>query len=680
MSARLPSSRRCSILAVLAIVVCARPVVAEVSLPAIIGSNMVLQRDMPLPIWGWAKAGEKVTVTIGEQSASAVADEQGKWQVKLPAMKAGGPLEVTVAGENTIKLTNVLVGEVWLCSGQSNMVLPTGATLNAKDEQAAAKGLDSIRFFSVPAKGHHEPQKDVKGKWVVCDPGSAGGFSAVGYYFGRHVNKELKLPVGMICAAFNGSGIEPWMPPDAWQGDARLKAQFEKSKATDGVGDDYWRVSRLHNAMVAPLIPYGIRGLLWYQGETNAGGDKLYKFHFEGLVGAWRQMWAQGDFPVLFVQLPNYIPEPVFRFWIDFQEIQAQCLSIPNTGMAVTLDIGEAHNIHPANKQEVARRLWLNAAAKVYGQKDVEFSGPVFDSMKIDGAKAILSFTHVAGGLVAKGAADGKTLTGFVVGGADGKFAPANAVIEGDTVVVQADGIDKPSAVRYAWDLNPKCNLYNKAGLPAGVFRTDPAAASAMPVQRAPIAAVGVPMAKNEIKLDGDPADWKDIPAMPLPFMKKDSSGVKLCWREDGLYGLVVAKDQSISVSAKTPWTGDCFELFIEKDAAGRGERTAGLAGQWIFAPSPTGEDGAGLVNVAFGSEKASKFACQWKKTADGYALEFFIPAELLKPATMAAGTKLGCNFGLSDGGKPVELFYADKNANDGWNVPATWGLIELRN
>ena len=472
----------------------------------------------------------------------------------------------------------------------------------------------------------------------------------------------------------NGSGIQGWIPPEGWEIDVRTKAEYAKAVADTGK-PNMWTAAALHNGMIAPLVPFGMRGMLWYQGESNAGGDKLYKIRFEGMLTAWRKMWGEGDFPMLYVQLPNYVAQG--SFYVEFQELQGKCQTIPNTGMVVTNDIGGAKDLHPANKQEVARRLWLVAAAKVYGQKDLEYSGPVFEQMKVVGKTAVISFTHVGGGLVAKGSEDGKTVKGFVIAGEDGKFAKAQAVIEGETVKVWADEIAKPTAVRYAWEMDPKCNLYNQAGLPTGCFRTDSSGPSVMPVSRPGLTAINLPFGKNEITVDGDGADWKDIPPMPLPFMKKEAGSVKLCWREEGLYGLVTAKDDHIAVIAKMPWGGDCFELFLEKDGAGAGDRT-GATAQYIFAPDPSGEAGKALAMVAFGNEKAAKLSAQWKKTETGYCLEFFVPAEVLKPAVMAEGTKIGCNFSLSNDGKAVEQFFADKSANDSWGVPATWGLLKL--
>jgi sialate O-acetylesterase len=648
------------------------PARADVSLPSILGSNMVLQREQPVPIWGWASPGEKVSVTLDQQKLSATADDKGNWKVMLAPMKAGGPYQVVVAGENTLKLSNVMVGEVWLCSGQSNMEFPTYGALDAKKEIEGADKL-GMHLFRVAGAGNHLVQKDVKGQWVVCDSGSANGFSAVGFFFGRHVAKELKVPVGMIDASLSASPIQGWMPPQAWQGDVRLETEYNKARAQTTDLDNMWKPSTLHNAMIAPLIPYGLRGMLWYQGESNAGGDKLHNLRFNNLVTTWRKMWGQGDFPFLYVQLPNYNGPP---FWAPFRELQAMSLALPNTGMAVTLDIGEPNNIHPPNKQEVARRLWLIAAAKVYGKTDVEYSGPVYASMKVEGSKAVLTFTHLGGGLVAKGSADGKTLTGFVVAGEDGKFLKAQAAIDGPHVVVWSDSVERPATVRYAWAPNPTCNLFNRAGLPAGSFRTDPSGPTMMPTRRP--AAIDVPYAKDPITVDGDGADWKDIAPMPEPFMHKDAGSVKLCWREEGLYGLVVARVERIKVVSKEPWAGDAFELFLEKDAAGLGERSD-VTAQYVFAPDPSGEEGRGLSFVAFGpkTDKA-KLDCQWKKTADGYVLEFLIPARVLKPAKMAAGSKIGCNFALDHDGKAVEQFFVDKSADESWGVPAAWGLLRL--
>ncbi len=502
---------RSALLLSAALATCLLPrLAAEVKLPAIIGDNAVLQADAPLPIWGTAAVGEDVTVTIAGQSQSTKAGADGRWQVKLAALKTGGPLELTVAGTNTIVLKNLLVGEVWVGSGQSNMEFALkGANDSAKE--IAAADFPKIRLFTVIKKTSAEPLADCSGKWVECSPATVPGFSAVAYFFGRELHQKLGVPVGLIHTSWGGTEAEAWTSRAALAGSAEFKdaapswdkrlADLPKAQAKYATEVAAWkaaadaakaagkpapkkpnppadensphRPSSLYNGMLAPLIPYAIRGAIWYQGESNAGQPLKYRTLLPLMIGDWRQAWGEGDFPFYIVQLANYKArqaEPVESDWAALREAQwLTTTKVKNTGLATIIDVGMAENIHPTDKQTVGHRLALNALALTYG-KDNESSGPVFAAMKVEDAKAVLTFTHLGGGLVAKG---GGALTGFAIAGEDRKFVWATATIVGDTVVVTSDKVAKPTAVRYAWADNPECDLYSKADLPAVPFRTD---------------------------------------------------------------------------------------------------------------------------------------------------------------------------------------------------------------
>jgi sialate O-acetylesterase len=482
---------------------------ADVKLPAIIGENMVLQQEMKLPIWGTAKPGERVTVSIGGQHVSTTADDNGRWMVELEPMKAGGPLEMTITGENRITLHNILIGEVWICSGQSNMQWPVSKAANAETEIAQAN-YPEIRLFTVKRVVAERPLSDTKGEWSECSPEAVKEFSAVGYFFGRRIHEELGVPVGLIHSSWGGTPAEAWTSRTALESDpefkpildrwakilaeypqakqryekqlAQWKLEAEKAKAEgkpaprkpqSPIGPDHpHRPAGLYNGMIAPLIPYAIRGVIWYQGESNVSRAYQYRKLFPAMIQDWRRSWEQGDFPFLFVQLANYgrrQPQPSESAWAELREAQLMALSLPKTAMAVIIDIGEANNIHPKNKQDVGGRLALAALAVAYG-RDVVYSGPIYDSMSIEGDKIRIRFKHTDGGLVAKGE---EGLKGFSIAGEDRKFVWAEARIENDTVVIWNDQVPHPVAVRYAWADNPECNLYNKAGLPASPFRTD---------------------------------------------------------------------------------------------------------------------------------------------------------------------------------------------------------------
>ncbi len=489
----------------------ANSVLADVKLPAVISNNMVLQRDMKVPIWGWAEPNEEVMVSVSWHSMrwAVTADKNGKWKFKMNSPQTGGPYEMTISGKNKIKLENIMVGEVWVCSGQSNMEWPVGRTNNAKQEIASAD-CPNIRLFTVVKRVAEKPQPDCRGRWTLCSPQTVPGFSAVAYYFGREQHKELDVPIGLIHTSWGGTPSEAWTrreilekesdaapilerydeaiskyPQAKQEYDLKMnewREAFKKAKAEGaslpqrprapfGPGHSH-SPAGLYNAMLAPLIPYGIRGAIWYQGETNAGRAYQYRKIFPAMIKNWRNDWGQGAFPFLFVQLANYKavnPQPKESDWAELREAQLMTLALPNTGMAVIIDIGEANNIHPKNKQDVGKRLALWALARSFG-KELVYSGPIYKSMTIKDEKVILDFDHVGGGLVAGG---NEPLKGFAIAGADRKFVWSDAKIDGDSVVVSSEQISAPVAVRYAWADNPVCNLYNKEGLPASPFRTD---------------------------------------------------------------------------------------------------------------------------------------------------------------------------------------------------------------
>ena len=481
---------------------------ADIRLPAVVGDHMVLQRDLPLPIWGWADPGEEVNVTFGEAKASATADASGKWRITLPAMKAGKALEMTLVGKNTIKLVDILIGEVWLGSGQSNMQWSVEVSDNAKSEIAAANFPD-IRLFSVPLVPSGKPASDVNARWVACTPETVKGFSAVLFFFGRQLRQELDVPIGLINTSWGGTRIEPWTPPEGFasqselQGDlewinarksdyqqaldtslAQYRAWIESADQAKAAGQEIpdppaapphplnsnGVSTGLYNGMIHPLVPFAIRGALWYQGEANVGQGMQYNTRMKALIQGWRNVWGQGDFPFLFVQLAPFdyggVPTRLPEIW----EAQAATLAFPNTGMAVTTDlVPNLKDIHPPNKQDVGKRLALWALANTYGHSDLEYCGPQYESFQVEGNHIRLKFKH-AGGLAAR---DGGPLSWFSIAGADKKFVPAEAVIDGESVVVSSPNVAQPVAVRFGWHQLANPNLANKAGLPASPFRTD---------------------------------------------------------------------------------------------------------------------------------------------------------------------------------------------------------------
>jgi sialate O-acetylesterase len=508
---------------------------ADVKLPALISDNMVLQQGRQVAIWGTADAGEEVTVSLGEQSETATADSSGNWKVKLRPLKQGGPFEMTVAGKNTITIHNVLVGEVWVCSGQSNMEMPVGINplgysdpAENHEEEIAQGNYPMLRLFLIKHAAAGKPQRDLQGQWVVASPATVGSFSAVGYFFGRDLHQAMRFPVGMIQAAWGGTEAEAWTSDDTLEANPDLKAvadlwrqrvadfphvleQYQKNvqewekdaEAAEASGKvavpfpdapnwrkHFWdprsesnRVAGLWNGMIAPLTAYAIAGVIWYQGESNDRFAFQYRKVFAIMIQQWRASWGEGDLPFLFVQLAAFGAKgKSANTWAVVRESQEKALALPKTGMATAVDIGDSVHAHPRNKQEVGRRLALAAENIAYG-RNVEYMGPTFKSFRKDRGTLHLSFTHVAGGLVVRG----PSLMGFQIAGEDQKFFPAQAQIAGEDqkffpaqaqiagneVVVSSPQVPNPVAGRYAWEDDPKCNLYDKVDLPALPFRTD---------------------------------------------------------------------------------------------------------------------------------------------------------------------------------------------------------------
>jgi sialate O-acetylesterase len=488
---------------------------AGVRLPNVFGDHMVLQREMPVPVWGWADPGEKVTVTFAETTVEATANATGRWTVKLPALPASSEgRAMTVSGKNTLTFNDVLVGEVWLCGGQSNME----SEMNwCSPEEGRTASLPTFRRVKAEHILAPTPQSDVKASWTICDRGNANGFTAAGFYFARKLTQELKVPVGLLDTSWGGANITFWIPGASYQGMPELRPQWENETAqAQAMTKTYlerlatWTTearrsletkdiicsrppwmperrefSHMFNGMVHPFAPYAIRGMLWYQGEYNANDGNYYFDEMRGLIQGWRDLWQQGDVPFYYVQLPN-LDQPKDDpaggdGWAFIRNVQTSVLAITNTGMIVTIDIGEAGDIHPRNKLDVGERLGLWALNKTYGRK-VVCSSPFFKAMQVEGDKARINFREVGGGLMV-GKKTGRNLAvedkssklqRFAIAGADKKWFWAEAVIDGDTVVVSSPHVPQPVAVRYAYAMNPEgCNLYNRDGLPASPFRSD---------------------------------------------------------------------------------------------------------------------------------------------------------------------------------------------------------------
>lgn len=509
---------------------------AEVRLPKVFASHMVLQRQKPLVLWGWAEPNEKVTVALASETRQVQANDRGEWKAVLPAMQAGGPYTLTVSGSSAVRFDDVMIGEVWVCSGQSNMEFGIGQCRNAKEEIAAAN-YPKIRLLMVANRWTPMPQDDLEGVWKVCSPqtiaeGGWDGFSAVAYFFGRELHQKLGVAVGLIDADWGGTCIQSWTPPEGFASVPSLKHESALVQLADPrtalhqqrlaqtldeterwlaaartaltqralvppmptypaellPPHDVQNATALFNGMIHPLIPFAIRGAIWYQGESNNGDGMVYADRMKALINGWRELWGEGDFPFYYVQIApfNYGGNPATT--AELWEAQTAAQAISNTGMAVVNDVGNLKDIHPNDKQDVGHRLALWALAKTYGESNLVYCGPTFRAMTIEGDTLRVSFDHAGGGLANR---DGKPLNWFEIIDADeGGFVPAEARIDGSTVVLSAPGVKHPVAMRFAWSMLAEPNLMNAEGLPAGAFR-------AGDVPKRDLLVMQVPEAKN---------------------------------------------------------------------------------------------------------------------------------------------------------------------------------------
>lgn len=469
---------------------------------------MVLQRDRPIHIWGWSDPGESVSVTLNGATATGSGDPLGHWSLYLPPQAAGGPFPLTVAGTNKVTLDDVLVGDVWFASGQSNMEMPlNGFPGSAFVNNAAAEIKDAnhptIRLFFVDQKASEYPQDDFSGdpSWTVCSPETAAKFSAVAYFFGRDLQNKEHVPIGLIDSTWGGTPGASWVSLDGISSNASLMPVFAaRAEMVDQQADvpamiaaekredaaarssnrslpkhpwhpnpDSWAPAALFNGMVAPAVPFAMEGVIWYQGESDSGPARapLYSKVFPALISDWRTHWREGNFPFLFVQISAFKSNGT-ETWPIVREAQLRTLSLTDTAMAVTIDIGNPDNVHPANKQAVGDRLALAARAIAYGEH-IEYSGPLFRQTSIENGAVRVWFDHVDDGLVARGGA----LEGFEIAGEDHRFVPATARVDGATVVVTNPQVTRPEYVRYGWANAPVVNLFNSVGLPASPFTSE---------------------------------------------------------------------------------------------------------------------------------------------------------------------------------------------------------------
>ena len=486
---------------------------AELKLPAIISDHMVLQQKQSNPLWGWDTPGTKITVTFAGDKQTAIAGADGKWSVKLAALPANAaPRTITIKGTTTRIIQDVLVGEVWMCSGQSNMQFKLSNDWNG-DLEAANGNRSQIRLISVPVVGSQTPLDDFKGAWQTATPASARNFSAIGFLYGRYLHEVLGVPVGLINNSWGGSAAEAWMRRTTIEKDGRFEVllgyttQKEKALLSDQARTDYeqaiaqWKAANaqaqpplksappdprnwltgnarpgnIFNGMVHPTLGYGLKGVIWYQGENNAGRAYEYADLFPLLIEQWRAEWQQPDLAFYWVQLADFKDEqatPGESAWAELRESQTKALRLPHTGQAVIIDLGEGKDIHPRNKREVAARLARLALARDYGLSSLPAHSPEFKNMSIAGDKITLAFNHVSGGLRAH---DDSVVKGFAVCGEDRKWVWAEAQISGqrDQIIVSSAAVPAPVAVRYAWADNPVCNVVSAAGLPLTPFRSD---------------------------------------------------------------------------------------------------------------------------------------------------------------------------------------------------------------
>ncbi len=504
------SRKRLTVLFVLTLF--APRVMADVRLPALISSNMVLQQNTRAPIWGWADAGEKISLRASwlTHRLTTVANSGGEWQVLLPTPAAGGPYKLIITGNNRIVLDNILSGEVWFASGQSNMAMAVEKCRNGEDEITTANYPD-IRLFHVARQWAAEPQADCQGYWTGTTPETIRKFSGVAYFFARSLYNAINVPVGIISASKGGSPIESWIAGETLKADPdfepvfalwkkweaeypeankkyrQARATWEKEKkralalnrelpespirpeAVHQISRPHKRPGHNYNGMVAPIVPFAIKGFIWYQGESNVSRPEQYAKLFQTLITGWRQEWGRQELPFYFVQIAPYRYKEGPLKASHLREAQAQALLLPRTGMVVTTDVGDMEDVHPKNKQVVGQRLAQLALAKTYGFDTLVYSGPVYKSMQIEGSAIRLYFEHTGSGLMSKGSRP----VGFEIAGKDKVFVPANAIIDGRAILVSSEEVKHPVAVRFAWCLKGIPDFFNKEGLPAAPFRTD---------------------------------------------------------------------------------------------------------------------------------------------------------------------------------------------------------------
>ncbi len=504
----MPTHPTLRILALALLLVCyPRSGNSEARLPGILSSHMVLQRERPIHIWGWSAPEEKVSVTLHGISRSTAGDSLGNWSVFLPPETAGGPYQLTVTGGNQIVLEDVLIGDVWFASGQSNMEMPLKGFGNAPLKDSAAEiahaSQPRMRLLHIPHKAADFPLRNSDTSWTVCSPETAAEFSAVAYFFGRELAEREHVPIGLIDATWGGTVAEVWMSLQAISADAALMPVFAtrahmmrtqgemtailaKEKREDLAARQTgqappkhpwhpepasWAPAALFNGMVAPQTAYTIKGVIWYQGESNSRLTfaPMYAKLFPALIADWRAQWHQGNFPFLFVQISSFTSDRT-EDWAIIREAQRRSLSVANTAMVATADIGDPDNVHPADKQTVGARLALAARALAYGES-VEYSGPLFRQATPEGEGVRVWFDHTANGLVAKAG----PLQGFEIAGDDGRFVTAAARIDGKTVLIANPSVAEPKYVRYGWANAPVVNLFNSGGLPASPFTSEDA-------------------------------------------------------------------------------------------------------------------------------------------------------------------------------------------------------------
>lgn len=498
-------------LTLLCLAACQALFAADLKLPALFSDHMVLQRDKAVAVWGWADADEEISVEFAGQKKAAKADAGGKWSLRLDPLPASAESrKLTVIGKDGRKaeVSDVLVGDVWLGSGQSNMAMTVNRAKDFEKEKAAAT-FPQVRHFKEESAGAATAQAQAKGTWLACTPDNVGGFSAALYYFGREIHREIGVPIGLINSSVGGTPIESWIAPELQESKPELKAALDaqsaatpkidpaKAKADYAQALEKYKVAKakakadgkaaprpprdpvamserktsygqLFNGKVAPLVPYTLKGMLWYQGEANSADTRapLYAHQLSALVTDWRARWGD-ELPFAWVQLPNF--NRAGEGWPLMRESMMKTLALPNTGMAITIDIGDAGNIHPANKQEVGRRLSLWALGTVYDKKVAATSGPLPAGHEIKGAEFIVTLSH-AEGLKTR---DGAPAKAFQLAGTDKQWKPATAKIDGSRLIVSSAEVAAPVALRYAWLDNPETNLVNGADLPAAPFRTD---------------------------------------------------------------------------------------------------------------------------------------------------------------------------------------------------------------